>query len=113
MAPFFAEYGNSSEATHEIRKVTADFMKYQLPDNGTKFDLLLCNQVVEHVPNPAAFTKKLNKIYGENIGIDTIRSVYLSDLYKGLPKIKELEKIATNMGHDISSAMEYYVKVDK
>ena len=59
MAPFFKEYGNSSETTHEIRKVTADFMEYQLPDNGTKFDLLLCNQVVEHVPDPAAFTKKL------------------------------------------------------
>lgn len=58
------------------------------------------------------FTKKLNKIYGPNIGIDAIRSVYLSDLYKGLPKLKELEEIADNMGNTINSQLKYYVKHD-
>ena len=58
------------------------------------------------------FTKKLNKIYGANIGIDAIRSVYLSDLYKGLPKLKELEEIADTMGNTINSQLKYYVKKD-
>lgn len=62
MAPYFVEYdgqaGNKNKNTTKIESVTADFMEYQLP-NDKKFDLLLCSQVLEHVPDPAAFMKKL------------------------------------------------------
>jgi len=64
VAPYFVEYGNDSgkyvhlNSTSDIKKVTADFMEYELP-NDEKFDLLLCNQVLEHVPKPASFMKKL------------------------------------------------------
>ncbi len=64
VAPYFVEYEKESgkyiglDSTTEIKKVTADFMDYQLP-NDEKFDLLLCNQVLEHVPDPASFMKKL------------------------------------------------------
>ena len=65
VAPYFESYeryavdgtdmvGNSTN----IEKITADFMEYELP-RGEKYDLLLCNQVLEHVPKPAAFMKKL------------------------------------------------------
>ncbi len=60
VAPYFVEYGKDSGKylNTDIKKVTADFMEYELP-NDENFDLLLCNQVLEHVPNPAAFMKKL------------------------------------------------------
>ena len=60
VAPYFVEYGKDSRkySTTDIQKVTADFMEYHLP-NDEKFDLLLCNQVLEHVPDPASFMKKL------------------------------------------------------
>ena len=65
LAPYFIEYtdGKSNEindklSTSSIAKVKADFMEYELPNNKT-FDLLLCNQVLEHVHDPAAFMKKL------------------------------------------------------
>jgi hypothetical protein len=62
VAPYFVQYADSSRKnileTNEIKAVTADFMEYQLP-NDEKYDLLLCNQVLEHVPNPASFLKKL------------------------------------------------------
>lgn len=53
------EYGKGEDKnTTKIESVTADFMEYQLP-NDKKYDLLLCSQVIEHVPDPAAFMKKL------------------------------------------------------
>ncbi len=41
-----------------VERITADFMEYELPDNK-KYNLLLCNQVLEHAPQPALFMKKL------------------------------------------------------
>ena len=66
VAPYFVDYGENNDqkndgdnAASKIEKVTADFMEYKLPNADTKFDLLLCSQVLEHVPNPKPFLKKL------------------------------------------------------
>ena len=66
VAPYFIEYGNGKKNeindklsnSKGITKIKADFMEYQLPHNKM-FDLLLCNQVLKHVPDPAVFMKKL------------------------------------------------------
>jgi len=70
VAPYFIDYKNEDNTqaernmntkltnSVEIEKVVSDFMKYT-PPNEEKFDLLLCSQVLEHVPNPAAFMKKM------------------------------------------------------
>jgi hypothetical protein len=39
-----------------IESVTSDLLAF---DPGTKFDLVTCFQVLEHVPNPKAFARKL------------------------------------------------------
>lgn len=75
-------------------------------------DYLIYNVSTGKPFTSSQFTKKLNKIYGANIGIDAIRSVYLTDLYKGIPKLKELEEIADTMGNSINSQLKYYVKHD-
>ena len=88
----------------ELLKTIKKFMK--VSDN----DHLLYNSKSGNKLNSSLFSKRLNTIYGDKVGVDLIRSIYLSDLYKGLPKIKELEQIADDMGHSMSSAMQYYVK---
>jgi len=40
----------------DVVSVTADFIEYQLPN---RFDLCLCLQVLEHVPDPTPFARKL------------------------------------------------------
>ena len=60
VAPYFVDY-SSNNAVHKddkVEKITADFMEYELPLNK-KYDLLLCNQVLEHVSNPKSFMLKL------------------------------------------------------
>jgi hypothetical protein len=90
----------------EINKMIKKFKK--VSDN----DYLIYNHSTGKPLTSSQFTRKLNKIYGENIGIDAIRSVYLTDLYKGIPKLKELEEIADSMGNTINSQLNYYVKHD-
>jgi SAM-dependent methyltransferase len=60
VAPYFVDYTKSNKKLNhtKIEKITADFMKYKLPNNK-KYDLLLCSQVVEHVPDPKPFMRKL------------------------------------------------------
>lgn len=43
----------------EVKLVEADFMEYNGISSGKEYDLVVCSQVVEHVPDPAAFMKKL------------------------------------------------------
>jgi hypothetical protein len=60
VAPYFVDYANNKKESNitKVERITADFMEYELPDNK-KYDLLLCNQVLEHVPQPSLFMKKL------------------------------------------------------
>ena len=56
LAPYFVSYagGNATQLVG-IDQITADFMEWE----GGQSDLVLCNQVLEHVPDPSEFLKKL------------------------------------------------------
>jgi len=57
VAPYFEAYdGQADKDSKDVKHVVADFMEYKPKKT---FDLLLCNQVIEHVQDPAAFMKKL------------------------------------------------------
>ena len=90
----------------ELNKYIKKFKK--ISDN----DYLIYNPKTGKPYTSSAFTKKLNSIYGKNIGIDAIRSIYLTDLYGDIPKISKLEEVADAMGNTINSQMKYYVKND-
>ena len=66
VAPYYVQYEGSdtgnkntqlSGTTNAIESVVADFMEYKVKDYS--YDLLICSQVLEHVPDPSAFMKKL------------------------------------------------------
>lgn len=60
VAPYRVNYDNKAldalPPNQRVDFVEADFMTYSVPH---KYDLLICSQVVEHVPDPAGFLKKL------------------------------------------------------
>ena len=88
----------------EILKFIKQFKK--ISDN----DYLLYNVKTDRPYNASTFSKLLNRIFGKNISVDALRSIYLTNLYGGLPPIKQLEQTAQEMGHSVSSALNYYVK---
>lgn len=52
-------YPEGISASSNIEIVQADFYEYNPTE---KFDLVICNQVMEHVPDPESFAKKLLSI---------------------------------------------------
>ena len=58
-----------------------------------------------------ALSKKISRMFDGN-SMDMLRSIFLSNYYKDLPQLKSMEKLASNMGHSINSALQYYVKKD-
>lgn len=60
--------------------------------------------------NASELSKRLQTIFGEKVGCDMLRSVFLSDFYKDMPEIQKMDSLAHQMGHSVSSALNYYVK---
>jgi hypothetical protein len=58
----------------------------------------------------SSLSRRVSKIFG--VSMDTLRSIYLSHIYKDIPAVKEMEDRAYKMGHSVDSALQYYVKKD-
>lgn len=52
----------------------------------------------------------LKGIFG--FSVNGLRSVYLSNMYKDMPPLKQMEETATAMGHSVPAALGFYVKRD-
>jgi integrase len=53
-------------------------------------------------------SRMLNKIFdGKKISVDMLRHIYLTDLYKNVPSIRDMEKTAQDMSHSVETAMTY------
>ena len=57
-------------------------------------------------------TKMLNRIFGKEASVNMLRHIYLTNYYKGMPKLAEMEALANSMGHNVQTALQNYVKVD-
>jgi hypothetical protein len=56
-------------------------------------------------------TKMLNKIFdGKSISTDLLRHIYLTNLYKDVPALEELENTASEMGHTFATSLTYVKK---
>ena len=55
-------------------------------------------------------TLMINSIFGKKVSTNLLRHMFLSNKYKDIPAIKELDETSTAMGHDLRTALEMYVK---
>lgn len=52
-------------------------------------------------------TNRLNRIFDKKISSSMLRHIYLSNLYKNMPPLKQMEETANDMGHSVDEAMRY------
>lgn len=52
----------------------------------------------------------LHRIFGGKISVNNLRHSFLTDYYKDIPGLKDMNQIADQMGHSISTALEYVKK---
>ena len=54
--------------------------------------------------------RRLYSIFNKKISVDQLRSIFLSDKYKDLPALKNMEDTATKMGNSIETQFNNYIK---
>ncbi len=69
-------------------------------------DLLVFNTKGAALSN-AALTQMLNSIFGKKISTSMLRHIFLSDKFKDVPKIADLQKTAESLGHSVEQMLEY------
>lgn len=55
-------------------------------------------------------THIINKIFGKHISTSMLRHIYLTNVYKDVPSIKEMNQMAKAMGHTTTMALQYVKK---
>jgi len=105
---YFNKYKTSDKYGLQILEVPSELngiIKKWLKINKGDYMLFSTN----HNPlSSSQISKMLNKIFdGKKISVDMLRHIYLTDLYKHIPSIRDMEKTAEDMGHSVETAMTY------
>jgi hypothetical protein len=53
---------------------------------------------------------RLNEIFGKKVSTSALRHIYISDKFKNMPSLKELQETASAMSHSIPQMLEYIKK---
>lgn len=61
---------------------------------------------------PTKITQRLNAIFGKKASINILRHSFLSEKYKNMPSLVDLQQEATAMGHSLTEHLEYIKKDD-
>jgi len=56
------------------------------------------------------YNRMLQKVFGKGISVDALRSIFLSEKYKNMPSMEEMQNTATEMGHTVLTSIQDYVK---
>ena len=99
-----AKFGEQSlKLPPELNTLVKKWIK--LNDN----DYLLFSKNNKPLSSPQ-ITRILNLSFGGKVSTDLLRSMFLSNLYKDVPKLEEMQQTADAMGHSISTGLTDYVK---
>lgn len=102
-----ARFKQFGEQTVELPKPLYKIIKKWLKINPTNY-LLFDSQ--KDKLTPTKLTQRLNKILGKKASINILRHSFLSDKYKNMPSLNELEDEAKEMGHSLKEHLEYIKK---
>jgi hypothetical protein len=72
---------------------------------------LLMNTPQSNKISQTQLTNLLYSFFEKPISTSMLRHIYLTDKYKDVPALAEMEKTAENMGHDLTMALKYVKKV--
>jgi hypothetical protein len=87
----------------ELKRIIAKFLTI----NDT--DYLLVDSKKQPL-SPVKLNQRLNKIFGGKVSVNILRHSYLTDKYKDVPSLLDMEQTAENMGHSVKEALEYVKK---
>ena len=96
------------QQVYEIPSEVAPILRQYLKLNKT--DFLFPKREGETCLSNVDYNRLLQKVFGKSISVDELRSIYLSEKYKNIPSMEDLEKTATAMGHSITTGLTDYVK---
>ncbi len=102
-----ARFKQFGEQTVKLPKELLKIIKKWIKLNPTDY-LLFDSQ--KNKLSPTKLTQRLNKILGKKASINILRHSFLSDKYKNLPSLIELEEEAKEMGHSLKEHLEYIKK---
>ena len=87
----------------ELKKILDKWVKYN-PN-----DFMLFNTKGGKLTSPNIATR-LNEIFGKKVSTSALRHIYISDKFKNMPSLKELQETASAMSHSIPQMLEYIKK---
>jgi len=87
----------------ELKKILDKWCKYN-PN-----DFMLFNTKGGKLTSPNIATR-LNEIFGKKISTSALRHIYISDKFKDMPSLKELQETASALGHSVPQMLEYIKK---
>ena len=93
----------------DVPKEVESILKKWLKINPSEYVLISSNN---KPLSSSQITKMLNKIFGKDVSVNMLRHIYLTNYYKGMPKLSNMEKLASSMGHNVETALQNYVKID-
>ena len=93
---------------YEIPSEVLPVLKQYLRLNKT--DFLFPKREGETCLSNVDYNRLLQKVFGKSISVDELRSIYLSEKYKNVPSIQDMEATANAMGHSVQTGMTDYVK---
>jgi len=93
--------------TIDVPKDLQALLKKWIKINDTDYLLFSSNKKPLSSPQ---ITRILNKIFGKKVSVDMCRHIYLTNLYKDVPALSQMEKTASEMSHSLATALTYIKK---
>ena len=70
-------------------------------------DYMLYSSNKQKLSSPQISRILNNAFGGKNVSTNMLRHIYLTNVYKDVPALSKMDNLAVEMGHSISTAMEY------
>ena len=107
---YFNRYKTAEKYGLQSIKVPKDLqvlLKKWIKMNDTDYLLFSSNKRPLSSPQ---INRILNKVFNKKVSVDMLRHIYLTNHYKNIPALKDMENLATEMGHSLNQQMLYVKK---